>query len=43
VGELEGRVQLLEAALRSREPSAASDFDLDLDVDEDDDPKELTR
>ena len=41
-GELEERVEMLEAALKSRDPSPASDFDLDLDVDEDDDPKELT-
>ena len=41
VGELEERVQMLEAALRSRDASPISDFDLDLDPDEDDDPKEL--
>lgn len=41
VGELEERLAFLEAALRSREPSAASDFDLDLDADEDPLPKEL--
>ena len=42
VGELEERVEMLEAALRSRDSSPVSDFDLDLEADEDDDPKELT-
>jgi hypothetical protein len=43
VGELEDRLALLEAAVRSRDLSPASAFDLDLDLDaEPDDPKELT-
>jgi hypothetical protein len=42
-GELEERLALLEAAVRSRVASPESDFDLDLDLDaEPDDPKELT-
>lgn len=42
MGELAERVEMLEAALRSREHSPTPDFDLDLDADEDlDDPKEL--
>ena len=41
VGELEERVALLEAAVRSRDPSSDADFDLDLDIDEDPEPKEL--
>ena len=41
VGELEDRLALLEAAVRGREVSPASDFDLDLDLDEDLEPKEL--
>jgi hypothetical protein len=42
-GELEERLALLEAAVKSRDLSPASDFDLDLDLDldEDHDPKEL--
>ncbi|MBN1321152.1 MAG: hypothetical protein JXA87_09965 [Thermoleophilia bacterium] len=42
VGELEERLEALEAALRSREPAPTSPFDLDLDIDEDPQPKELT-
>lgn len=42
VGELEDRLALLEAAVRSRPLSPAADFDLDLDIDEDREPKELT-
>ena len=41
VGELEDRLALLEAAVRSRDLSPSSDFDFDLDVEEDHDPKEL--
>ncbi|MBN1632445.1 MAG: hypothetical protein JW990_22025 [Thermoleophilia bacterium] len=41
VGELEDRVTLLEAAVRSRNLSPSPDFDLDLDLDEDPEPKEL--
>jgi len=41
VGELEDRVTLLEAAVRSRDHSPSPDFDLDLDLDEDPEPKEL--
>ena len=41
VGELEDRLALLEAAVRGREVSPASDYDLDLDLDEDLEPKEL--
>ena len=43
VGELEGRLALLEAAVRKRDLSPASSFDIDLDLEPDmDDPKELT-
>jgi len=44
VGELEDRLAMLEAAVRSRDLSPASAFDLDLDLEAepDDDPKELT-
>ena len=41
VGELEERLETLEAALRSRDLPPTPDFDLDLDLDEDPDPKEL--
>jgi hypothetical protein len=41
VGELEERLALLEAAVRSRDLSPTADFDLDLDLDEDHEPKEL--
>jgi hypothetical protein len=41
VGELEERVALLEAAVRSREPRPRPVFDLELDLDEDPEPKEL--
>ena len=44
VGELEERLGLLEAAVRSRDlsPMSACDFDLDLEAEEDPEPKELT-
>jgi len=42
VGELEERLAMLEAAVRSQQAPPVSDFDLDLDVDEDPEPKELT-
>jgi len=44
VGELEERLALLEAAVRSRSASRTSafDFDLDLDADEEQERKELT-
>jgi len=42
VGELEERLKMLEAAVRSQEVPRVSDFDLDLDADEDPEPKELT-
>lgn len=44
VGELEERLGLLEAAVRSRDlsPISACDFDLDLEAEEDPEPKELT-
>lgn len=43
VGELEDRLTLLEAAVRNRDISPASEFDLDLDIDEEPtDRKELT-
>jgi len=41
VGELEERLEALEAALGPREPSPSADFDLDLDLTEDPQPKEL--
>lgn len=43
VGELEERLALLEAALRSRafSPTFTSDFDLDLEAEEEPEPKEL--
>ena len=42
-GELEDRLALLEAAVRSRDASPASEFDLDLDIDDEpDERKELT-
>ena len=41
VGELEGRVAMLEAAVRSREPQPAPVFDIELDLDEDPERKEL--
>lgn len=41
VGELEERVEVLEAAVRSREPQSASVFDIDFDIAEDPEPKEL--
>ena len=42
IGELEERVALLEAALRSRDLSPVPAFDLELDLEEDFEPKELT-
>lgn len=44
VGELEERLALLEAAVRSRSlsPATVCDFDLDLDATEEPEPKELT-
>lgn len=42
VGELEGRLTLLEAVVRSQEVPPLPVFDLDLDADEDTEPKELT-
>jgi hypothetical protein len=41
VGELEERLSMLEAAVKSRDLSPAPDFDFDLDLEEDHDPKEL--
>jgi hypothetical protein len=41
VGDLEERLALLEAAVRSREPDPSPTFDLDLDIEEDPEPKEL--
>jgi hypothetical protein len=41
VGDLEERLILLEAAVRSREPSPTPDFDFDLDLEEDSDLKEI--
>jgi hypothetical protein len=41
VGELEERLAMLEAAVRSRETSGTPTFDLELDIDEDPGPKEL--
>jgi hypothetical protein len=42
VGELEGRLAMLEAAVLSRTlPHLGSDFDLELEADEDPEPKEL--
>jgi hypothetical protein len=41
VGELEDRLALLEAAVRSRDLSPGAEFDLDLDLEEDPNPKEI--
>ena len=41
VGELEDRLALLEAAVRSREPQPAPVFDIDLDITEDPERREL--
>ena len=41
MGELEERLEALEAALQSRDPLPPPVFDLDLDIDEDSEPKEL--
>jgi len=41
VGELEDRVALLEAAVRSRDPEPVPVFDIDLDISEDPERKEL--
>jgi hypothetical protein len=41
VGDLEERLAMLEAAVRTRETSGTPAFDLDLDIDEDPGPKEL--
>jgi hypothetical protein len=41
VGELEERVGMLEAAVRSRETQPEPVFDLELDIAEDPEPKEL--
>jgi hypothetical protein len=41
VGELEDRVAMLEAAVRSRDPEPVPVFDIDLDISEDPERKEL--
>lgn len=41
VGELEERLGMLEAAVRSRDLPPGADFDLDLDLEEDPETKEL--
>ena len=41
VGDLEQRLTMLEAAVRSRETAGTPTFDLDLDIDEDSEQREL--
>lgn len=41
VGELEERLALLEAAVRSHESAGLPAFDLDIDIDEDSEQREL--